>query len=215
MNKTTVKFELKGIMPLLMHWDDVAQADTLTAWRKDPSNKSISSPGDDRSPAWTWMTYVYNDGSHVAFPSHNLMVCLRSAGTKMIMKRMKTFKEASQNGLLITTEFLDFRNRGKQIKVADLNKLKGKSFPGHIEGAKELGFSLDVRRARVGVSKHIRVRPRFDDWTINGSIRILANEITTEVLEQMFELGGRGGLCDWRPSCKTPGPYGMFESKLK
>ena len=215
MSDKTVSFELKGIMPLLMHWDDVEQADTLTAWRKDPSNKSISSPGDDRSPAWTWLTYIYNDGTHVAFPSHNLMVCLRSAGTQMIMKRQKTFKEASQNGLLIMTEFLEFKNAGKQIKVADLNKLRDKKFSDHTAGAKKLGFSLDVRRARVGTSKHIRVRPRFDDWTISGQIRILAKEITIEVLEQMFDLGGRGGLCDWRPSCKTPGPYGMFSATVK
>ena len=213
--KETVNFELKGIMPLLMHWDDVEQADTLTAWRKDPSNKSISQAGDDRSPAWTWLTYIYNDGKHVAFPAHNLMVCLRSAGTQMIMKRQKTFKEASQNGLLIMTEFLEFKTHGKQIKVADLNKLKNKKFSDHMAAARDMGFSLDVRRARVGTSKHIRVRPRFDDWTISGSIRILAKEITPEILEQMFELGGRGGLCDWRPSCKTPGPYGMFEAKVK
>lgn len=215
MKNTKVDFELKGIMPLLMHWDDVEQADTLTAWRKDPSNKQISAAGDDRSPAWTWQTYVYNDGSNVVMPSHNLMVALRSAGTQIIMKKQKTFKEASQNGLILTTEFLEFKTGGKQIKVADLNKLRNKPFRDHVDGAQKLGFTLDVRRARVGTSKHIRVRPRFDDWTITGSIMILAKEITHEILDQMFGLAGRGGLCDWRPSCKTPGPYGMFEAKIK
>ena len=29
-------FELTGIMPLLMHADDIDAADTLMAWRKDP-----------------------------------------------------------------------------------------------------------------------------------------------------------------------------------
>ncbi len=215
MSDKTVEFELKGIMPLLMHQDDVEQADTLIAWRKDPANKSISTPGDDRSPAWSWMTYAYNDGKNLVMPSHNIMVCLRSAGTQMIMKRMKTFKEASQNGLLITTEFCEFRNNGQQIKISDINKMRKKPFAEQSAMAKDMGFVLDVRRAKVGTSKHVRVRPRFDDWTVKGSIMILANEITPEVLEQMFSLAGRGGLCDWRPSCKTPGPYGMFEATLK
>ena len=36
-----VNFELTGLMPLIMHQDDVEAADTLSEWRKDPANKNF------------------------------------------------------------------------------------------------------------------------------------------------------------------------------
>ena len=53
-----VAFELVGEMPLLMHWDNIEGGDTLKEWRQDPKNKNQSVPGDDRSPSWTWQTYL-------------------------------------------------------------------------------------------------------------------------------------------------------------
>ena len=90
-----VAFELTGEMPLLMHSDDVEAADELKEWRKDPANKDLSVAGDDRSPAWTWQTYLYSDGEHVTIPGANLMVNLRTAATQIILKKQKTFKELS------------------------------------------------------------------------------------------------------------------------
>jgi len=43
------KFKLTGATPLLVHADDVEKADLLKAWRKNPENKNLSVPGDDRS----------------------------------------------------------------------------------------------------------------------------------------------------------------------
>lgn len=214
-----VSFELKGVMPLLMHSDDVEAADALDAWRKDPAHKNISRAGDDRSPAWTWQTYLYSDGTHITIPSQNLMVCLRYAGAQIVMKKQKTFKEASQSGLLIDSEFMEFRCNGEQIPIAAFDWLKAATeeptdFSHEVAAAKKHGFRLFTKRAKVGQSKHIRVRPRFDSWTVTGSLEVYAPEITFSVLEQMFSIAGRGGLCDWRPNCRTPGPYGMYEAKL-
>ena len=78
-----------------------------------------------------------------------------------------------------------------------------------------MGFRLFVKRAKIGTSKHVRVRPRFDSWQIQGTINVLSPDISWEVLNTLFELAGRVGICDWRPGCKTPGPYGMFAAKLK
>ena len=65
-----------------------------------------------------------------------------------------------------------------------------------------------------GRQSHIRVRPRFDRWEITGELNIFAKEITDPILTEMLAMAGRVGLCDWRPGCKTPGPFGMFEAKL-
>ena len=149
------------------------------------------------------------------------MVNLRYAGTQMIMKKQKTFKEVSQSGMLVTTEYLDFFCNGKQIPVTPMawqatsRNGEAMTFAGQCKLAEKHGFRLFVKRARVGASKHIRVRPRFDDWSVKGELLVMAPEITFEVLEQMFTIGGRGGLCDWRPNCKTPGPYGMYTATLK
>lgn len=210
-----VAFELTGEMPLLMHQDDVEASDMLTEWRKAPENKNVSRAGDDRSPGWTWQTYLYSDGAHITVPSQNLAVCLRQAGAQMILKKQKTFKEISQSGMLILGEYMDFFTGGKQIKIADVEPLRELPFEAQANAVRDLGFRLFTKRARIGQSKHIRVRPRFDAWSIKGELQVLVPDITFDNLETMFGLAGRVGLCDWRPGCKTPGPYGMFVAKLK
>lgn len=211
----TVKFELTGLMPLIMHQDDVEASDMMMAWRKDPNNKNQSVAGDDRSPPWTWQTYLYSDGENVVLPAANLMVCIRQAGAQLILKKQKTYKEISQSGLLIPTEYIDFFCAGKTISMDDIEAMLDDAFAVQADKAKNMGFRLFVKRARVGTSKHVRVRPRFDSWSASGTIQILSPDISFEVLEKLFDLAGRVGLCDWRPGCKTPGPYGMFEAKLK
>jgi hypothetical protein len=212
------RFELTGITSLLMHADDVEAADRLNAWRKDPRNKSISVPGDDRSPPWTWHTYIYHDGKHLIIPSDNLMIALRVGATKIPAAKGKgTFKALSQSGLSISSEYLPFSiNGGRAIKLAEIHKLEPLAFADQSSKVRDLGFSLSVKRARVGDSKHVRVRPRFDDWHVAGEIDVVDPAISESVLNSMFTLAGRaGGLCDGRPSApKSPGSAGMFTSKL-
>ena len=177
-----VDFTLTGTMPLLMHQDDVEAADSVKEWQKDPANKNLSVAGDDRSPAWTWQTYCYHDGESLALPSQNIMVALRQAGTQMILKKQKTFKEISQSGLVITDEYCEFTIDGKSVSIDSILKLKEQPFKKQMESVNKFGFRLFVKRAKVGTSKHIRVRPRFDKWEVKGSVLIIAPEITFEHL---------------------------------
>lgn len=209
------QFTLTGFMPLLMHADNIEGSDELQEWRKQPANKGISVAGDDRSPAWTWQTYCYHDGEHIVMPSENIMVALRQAGAQMILKKQKTFKEITQSGLLISTEACEFRNDGKQIKWSDIVGMRDKTFAEQSAACKKLGFDLFVKRARVGTSKHVRVRPKFSKWSVSGEIMVLKPEINGEILQQLFELAGKAGLCDWRPAGKTPGPYGQADAVVK
>lgn len=210
----TKRFRLTGLMPLLMHNDDVDAADRLKEWRKDPTNKNVSTAGDDRTPPWTWQTYLYSDGEHIVMPSCNIMVCVRQAATQIILKRPKTFKELSQSGMLIPREFCAFSAGGDPISISAIEGIRGLEFSRQSDAVRDMGFRLFVKRARVGTSKHIRVRPRFDTWLVEGEFNIYAKEITDTVLAEMLNLAGRVGLCDWRPGCKTPGPFGMFEAEL-
>jgi hypothetical protein len=211
------EFLLRPGMPLLMHWDDVEAADELSLWRKDPKNKSLSVAGDDRSPPWTWMTYVYHDGTRVVMPQENIMAGLRAAGARIAAKGKSTYKALSQSGLLIEDEYCAFTNNGQSIDMAAILAFRDEPFAVHKRMVKELGFDLSIKRARINRSKNVRVRPRFDHWEVRGVIQVFEPAITCEVLEQMFSIMGRYvGLCDWRPSSKeSPGPYGTFTSEIR
>lgn len=211
-----LQFQLTGRTPLLMHADNVEAADELSAWQKDPDNKGLSKPGDDRTPAWTWQTYLYHDGKHLVWPSANLMVCLRQAAAQIILSKQKTFKEASQAGLAPQDEFLNLEGRNGKIPVAALHEIRDEPFVAHKEAARLHGFSLDARRAAIGRAKHIRVRPRFDVWTIRGTLDVLLPDLLTkEVIIRLFTLAGNVGLGDWRPGGRTPGVFGKFTPKVQ
>lgn len=210
-------FVITGQSSLLMHADNVLASDDLSAWRKDPSHKSVSVAGDDRSPPWTWMAYLYAcEKGIVCMPAETVMVALRFAGAKMIMRRQETFKAATQSGILIDEEFLPVSIKGRTISMTDVMPLKHLTFAEQAAKVKTLGFKLDVRRAVVGTSKHVRVRPRFDIWSLSGAMEINEPAITMAVLEQLFEIAGkRAGLGDWRPSARASGPHGRFTVSLK
>ncbi len=210
-------FVLTGITPLLMHCDDPERADQLTAWRKDPGNKNTSVAGDDRSPTWTWQTYLYTDGKHVVVPSDNLMVAIRDAGASIILKRQTTYKRATQTGLLIETPNLLLETPHGAVPTAEIEALPSDAgMDQQIALAERLGFSLFIKRAKVGTSKHVRVRPRFDEWSLRGSILATGSEFTLDIVQQLFAIAGiQKGLCDWRPSSpKSPGPFGRFNAAV-
>ena len=213
------KFTLTGRSAMLMHFDDVQWSDEISEWRLDPKNtkKKGETSGDDRRPAFTWIGYAYHDGKHLAMPSANLSGCLRRAGSRVPMGRMRTLKELAVSGIILEGEFLEFRNAGQLVPIAPINKLRDvPEFKKHVDAVRSMGFDLDVRRAPVGMSKHVRVRPRFNEWSVSGTLEVYASEITHELLVSLFDQAGRVGLGDWRPgSPKSPGPFGMYLSKLE
>lgn len=203
-----------------MHYDDVEWGDTIGEWRLDPDNakKKGEQNGDDRRPAWTWVGYCYHDNESVAIPSANLTASLKRGGQLLPFGRNKNHKELAVSGIFFEDEYLKFFSNGKPLPIAPLHDLMEElNFKKHIEVVRRLGFDLSVKRATVGMSKHVRVRPRFNDWSVSGTLEVVAPEITPDALKSIFELAGRrSGLCDWRPgSPKSPGPYGMFDTKLK
>jgi len=210
------EFELTGLTPLLVHADDVEASDRLGEWRKASENRDISRAGDDRSPPWTWQTYLYTDGACLTIPSDNLMVALRQAGATETIKGNKTYKSLTQSGLVIPDEHLPILVGGNPIDAKAVSMIDG-TFREQREAAEQLGFKLFVKRAKVGQSKHVRVRPRFDRWSICGKIEVTTDRIEAKLLQKFFEIAGNSiGIGDWRPSApKSPGPFGRFEAILR
>ncbi len=217
------EFELRGTQALLLHNDNLDGQAVVQGWQRDPDNKNLSVAGDDRSPAWTWHTYFYMHDGVCVMPSANVAVALRKGGSLLKLKGMVTYKELTQSGLLIESEFcelsfLDAKRKSARVTADWLEGIHDLPFEEQRGAAQALGFDIDVRRAKVGQSKHVRTRPRFKEWAVRGTVAVLAEaEFTPDVLDTVFRLAGqRGGLGDWRPSApKSPGPYGVFASALK
>lgn len=216
----TYKVTLTGKTPLLMHHDDIGWADYMDAWKDDPANKKASKAGDDRTPAWRWLGCVYHDGLVLGIPSANIMRCLMEGGAMVPVpggKSGKTFKAQTQSGMMSGEPmWMLYINGGQTVEWRDIAALKDVAkFSDQKAAAESLGFSLLVKRAKIGSSKHIRVRPQFSEWMVRGSLAVWDEQIDERALAQILDYAGQyKGLCDWRPGSKTPGPYGTFEAKI-
>jgi hypothetical protein len=215
------EFVLTGTMPLLMHHDNIEGSDEVKAWQKNPENKDKSIAGDDRSPAWTWQTYLYENGEHVTMPSDNVSSTLLVAGLQIPPwweTKKKSVKELTQSAIIIEAEHLTFEYGPdhQQLRMSDIRKMRDLAFSEQAKACERLGFRLFAKRAGVNGKKHVRVRPRFEQWRVRGTLRVISENLPLDKLELLFEYAGRSGLCDWRPSSpKRPGPYGMFDAVLK
>ena len=211
------KFQLvfTGESDLLMHADNIDAADELKEWQRAPANKKVSVSGDDRSPPWTWQSYLYHDGTHVCLPSDNVMSCLRNAGAGMKIKGSKTLKSSTQSGIVPDTDFFEFLVGGKRVPMAPIQKMRDVDFAEQCKAVQALGFTLFKKRARVGTSKHVRVRPRFARWAVVGTVTVIDPILTPEVMSTLMHEAGNFGLGDWRPGGRTPGVFGRFKGTAK
>jgi hypothetical protein len=216
----TYEVTLTGKTPLLMHYDNVEWADFMAEWAAVPENKKMSKPGDDRTPAWRWLGTVYHDGTHLCVPAANIMRSLLEGGAMVPVpggKHGKTFKAQTQSGMMSVEPFWPLLINNKPIPWAALEALKeSKKFPDHKKLAESLGFELLVKRAKIGSSKHVRVRPQFPvGWQLCGRLSVWDEQIEGTVLSDILAYAGQyKGLCDWRPGGRTPGPYGTFEAGI-
>lgn len=213
------EIELTGETPLLLHHDNIAWSDVLGKWGKDPANKKNSVAGDDRSPAFRWIGNLYIDGGIVVLPSDNLMTMLREGGAKCPTgKKGGTFKRQTQSGIVVDQSAWPITIDGGVVKYDPIKKLMDEpDFAVQMETVAAMGFELFVKRAKIGMAKHIRVRPRFDRWAAKGTVTVLDETITKDVLENIVVFAGMyAGIGDWRPSSpKSPGSFGKFTAKVR
>jgi len=211
------KVTLKGLTPMILHQDNLAFNEKIQAWRKAPENKEQSVNGDDRSPAWTWLGYVYHDGRYFGMPSDNLMTMFREGGAKVKTgKGKETYKKQTQAGIMVDQQQWTILTHDKTIPIMPFQELIGNNtFTDHLDMAEDYGFELLVKRARIGRTKNVRVRPLFRSWELQGSLTVIDSElsgITKEILELILnQAGALCGLGDWRPSSPSSGTFGKFQ----
>lgn len=217
----TYQITLIGESSLLMHHDNLKWQEAIDAYRMAPENKKSGIAGDDRSPAWSWIGYLYVDADRIVIPADNLMKMLSEGGNNCptgSKQGKKTFKAMTQSGILVDQIAWPVEVDGKTILFSEIKKLESeKDFVKHEALAKKLGFELFVKRAKIGQAKHVRVRPRFaKGWVAAGTVTVFEQKITTEVLKNILTYAGRyQGMLDWRPgSPKSPGNFGKFRAEV-
>lgn len=213
----TVSFRLTGVTPLLLHADNIDWADQLEAWRRDGQNKKRSKAGDDRSPAWTWIGYLWHDGNRVGIIAEALLRCMSAAGASYTMPgSRKSYKAAMMSAVRVPEFVSPIETPSGEVRMADVEPLKDEdSFETHRDRVRQLGFELDVRRVKIGQSKHIRVRPRFDRWHCDIDLLVDTDVIDIKTLTAILNHAGQyQGVGDFIPGAKTPGLYGQFKAEL-
>jgi len=214
----TYSVEMTGVTPVIFHNDNLSWSEQIKKWCDDPNNKKFSVAGDDRTPAWRWIGYSYFDKGVMCVPADNLMTLLREGGAKCPTgKKGATYKRQTQSGLVVNEVAWPLIGPKGTVLQSDVETLVGNNdFPDHEKFADDHGFFLFVKRAKIGTAKHVRVRPRFDSWSASGTITVLDETITKDVLTNILTQAGiYCGLGDWRPSSpKSPGAFGKFSVKV-
>lgn len=210
---------ITGVTPLLMHRDDVDWADEMDRWQRDPKNKNRSKRGDDRTPAFRWIGYLHHDGERICVPQEGIMAALFKASKDVPTggARGKTFKELAASTIIPAEAFFPLVVPHGELPVEPIFALREiESFAEHVERVEKMGFRLDVRRAAVGSTKHVRVRPRFDQWQCDV-VLLVSDTMTAAALPIIAaQAGNHAGLGEWRPSSpKKPGPFGRFSVEIE
>jgi hypothetical protein len=209
---------LIGATDIIMHRDNITFGEKVRAWAKDPGNKKNSVAGDDRTPAWGWLSCLYTAGGKVVVDADNIMAMLRDGGKKTPAPTGRgSMKAQTQSGIICNEIGWPIVVKGREIDAnALLDLVNEPEFEKHEQAAVDAGFTLFVKRARVGTSKHVRVRPRFEAWTASGTLTVVDSQITTQMLQTILTFAGNFcGIGDWRPSSPTPGQFGRFTAEVK
>lgn len=227
MAMNTARLVLTGTNPMLLHNNNIYWRDIVKAYQSRPKvgaadkkKKGEKDPkGDDRNPGFTWLGYTYHNGKVMGVPSDNLMAMFRCAGTMLPTgNRTESYKRKSQTGILVMDPLYPLTTaQGNQIPWEPFKALSEEAnFERHLEEVAKHNFTLWAKPVRVGTASHIRIRPFFDvGWKIEGRVAVRDDMISKDIFSDILELAGTYcGLCDWRPNCKSPGPYGTFTSEI-
>ena len=207
----TWEYRLTGLSPLILHNDNLEGAAQVADWCR--KHRKESKAGDDRTPPWTWKTCLYHDGEQLFIPTEFMMACLWRAAVKVILKGNTSYKAAVAESVHLEGMGVPLLVNGKTIPIKEIEAIGG-TFAEHCAAVRKLGFRLFAKRAKVGQSKHVRVRPVFDNWSLRGRLSVEGSIITLDVLREIFDVLGRRGLGDWRPSAGSPGPYGRASAEV-
>lgn len=211
---TTYEVRFVGETPLIMDADNIELQDALNNWVREHPTESKA--GDDRTPPWRWKTKLHTDGEVVAMPCDMVVAAISYAGNELTLKGRKTFKNVAVENICPLDDYYPLmigNGRKHTLKLKDIEAVKG-SYAEQEAAARKLGFRLFMARARPqGKSRHVRIRPRFDEYEFTVRLCVTGDMITREVLKQIVERMNAWG--NWSRRQVRPGPFGKTKATLK
>ncbi len=177
-------FEIEGVSALLMHsarladpWDDTARAmKKISAKRKKTDDDHLE------MARLEFMGSMYWDGDHFVIPAQNWESAIIEAAKK------------TKQGPLAKS--------GVMVPSPTVVKAQGPKTPEARWAAK----CFDRRPAKVGASRIMRTRPKFDHWSTTLTVQFDPEILDKGDLCSMVALLGRQiGIGDYRPK------FGRFE----
>ena len=187
-----VKITIKGTEPLIMHSSYGLNPRTELAQEKAAITVKKGSNRTDADDARLaivecLLSFWLDDAGEITIPPEAFRSCLETAARKL--KQGGDVRE----GLMV------FRSAFKY----DRGKLG--NTPEEVANKAQFVTTAVVQRSRV-----LRVRPKFDDWSVTFSVEYDEELVDRSKLERWIDIGGRRiGLGDWRP--EKSGRYGRFE----
>lgn len=184
------RYKITGVAPLLLHSGKLSNPmDTYARDIKKISGKRKKTDEDLMEMAYLeFMGSLYVDKDNRAYiPGDNWFSCIRDGAKKT--------------------------KQGKQVLSAlttcSNTTLKADG-PDDVEERWNNTNCVDQRSAKVGMSRVLRTRPIFDNWSTELEVDYDAELIDAEDLDRIIETAGRQvGIGDNRPRC------GRFKVEVK
>ena len=178
----TLKVELKGNGPLLMHSDKTAdplnpitqEIKKLTDIRKKTDEVLIAIANKKFMAA-----YYTDENDQIVMPSQNLEASIK--GAAKLQKKGTTVTRAVQ----ILDPYIDFTYDGSTDPV---------------KRWEDRANCVDARSVVVGQARVMAYRPKFNNWTVKANICFDDEQIDVDTLVGIVgDAGSKVGLCDYRP----------------
>lgn len=184
MSYKTLKFEIRGVAPLLMHSGQLS--DPLNDWSramKRVTGKRVKTEADYAELArLEWYGSLYLENGQPCIPGHVLEAAIVTAARKN-----KQGKQA-QAGIICPKNYA--------LRYKDEGSLE------ELWSAKNHRLTVSVR---IGTNRVMRTRPMFDDWSADIEVMYDPSQLNEQDVCEMVTVCGDMGLMDWRPK------FGRFE----
>ena len=191
-NLPTLKILLQGVSPLLCHNGQTADPrNTYAKAMKAVSGKRKKTDADyDEMARLEWLAGLYRSGDELVIPDYVLE-------STMIGGAKKSKRGPQAKCGLFFTEHAVLNFTGKPDKIND--QTLAEMF--------ESGDFLHTIGVRVGMSKVMRTRPIFRNWSCEALVQYDPDVLNQRDVEELAADAGKlVGLGDWRPK------HGRFET---
>lgn len=193
-NLPTLKIRLLGVSPLLCHNGQTADPrNTYAKAIKAVSSKRKKTDSDyDEMARLEWLAGLYRSGSELVIPDYVLESTIIAGA-----KKSKRGPQAKCG--LFFTEHAVLNFTGKPAEINDQT----------LAAMFESGDFTHTIGVRVGMSKVMRTRPIFRNWSCEALVQFDPDVLNQRDIEEVaIDAGKLVGLGDWRPK------HGRFDAEV-